>query len=605
MLESRSQRAVHFLFMLPLAFMLYPARARSPRDRPSALDVLLACASVAVNGYLIVNVSRLDLRWEGVTWPLSTDVIMGTAAVLLCLEAARRAAAAALAVVTAGFLVWMLASSHVFASSATLGQRFARMIEILYLFQGEGMYGNLLGVAATYVSLFVLFGAFTEKTGAASLFTDFARLVVGRARGSAAKIAVVSSALFGTVSGQGTAGVYTTGTFTIPLMKKSGYSPELAAGIEATASMGGALLPPVMGTAAFVMADFLGMPLTTLMKRALVPALFYYLGILLVVHLDACRTGYVSPASEEMPRWRAVALNSYRVAPLFVLVAGLILGYSALLSGLAAIGSAVIICALETRDRKRFAGVVWDSLVQGTRNTVMVSVSCACGGIIVAAVAYTGLAVMFGTALIAMVEQLLPLILLLTMVVTLILGIGLPATPSYILTVALLAPSLSILGVETVLIHLFVFYFAILADVSPPVCLATYAAAGLAGADPMKAGMEGLKVSFAGFLVPFMFIYHPALTLKGSWESILLDVALGILIVFIAAVALTGWLRVPLNLWERGLLLSGTIVLVHPSTTAIAIAAALIGASVVLVAVRLALARRRRAFADRKLAEET
>jgi TRAP-type uncharacterized transport system fused permease subunit len=256
----------------------------------------------------------------------------------------------------------------------------------------------------------------------------------------------------------------------------------------------------------------------------------------------------------------------------------------------------VLICFFQTRDPRRFASLVADSLARGTKNTVMVSVSCACAGIIVAAVAYTGLAVLFGTALIALVQHFTPLILMLTMMVTLILGIGLPATPSYILTVALLAPSLAVTGVETILIHLFVFYFAILADVSPPVCVATYAAAGLAGADPMKAGMEGLRVSFAGFVVPFIFIYRPALTLRGSWDAVLLAVAVAILIMLLSAVALTGWLKVPLNLWERALLLSGAIVLVHPSAIALGISVVLIGASALLLAARLVIARRRRAY---------
>jgi TRAP transporter 4TM/12TM fusion protein len=594
LLDSRYQRAIHFLFILPLAFVIYPAGKQSPRNRPSALDGVLAVAAIGVNVYVIANADRINLRWEGVTWPLPIEILVGAVAVVLTLEAARRAAGAALAYLTVGFLAWLFASSHIYAGAdAPLSARFGRMIEILFLFQGEGVYGNLLGVAASYIALFVLFGAFIEKTGASIFFIDLARVIVGRTRGSAGKITVLSSGLFGSVCGQGTANVYTTGTFTIPLMIRGGYAPSLAAGIEAGASMGGALLPPVMGTAAFVIADFLGISLTVLMKRALIPAIFYFVGMFLIVHLEASRNGTETGAADERPSWGGVARNSYLMSPLAVLVVGLLAGYSALAAGLLAIGAALVASFLQSPDRHRFLLTVRDSLVSGTKNTVMVSISCACAGIIVAAVTYSGLAVMFGTAVISIGEEMMPVILVLAMLVTLILGIGLPATPSYILTVSMLAPSLSVLGLEPILIHLFVFYFAILADVSPPACVTTYAAAGLAGADPMKAGMQGLRASFTGFLVPFIFVYRPALTLSGSWPSVLAAIAVTAFIVWATAVALVGWAKVPLTMWERALVLAGAMVMVYPAASFLAGGLALTGAAALLVLLRRALVRRR------------
>ena len=595
LLEPRLQRAVHFLFMLPLAFILYPATNKSPKDRPSRIDGLLALSAVAVNLYVIVNVDRVQARWEGIT-PVSTEeVLMGCVAILLCLEAVRRSAAFALAVVAVCFLVYLYWSAVSFGSSQhtqQAGAHFARLVETMYLYQSEGIYGNLLGVSATYIALFVLFGASIERTQAGQFFMNLARLLVGRTRGGPAKMSVMSSALFGTIMGQGTANVYTTGSLTIPLMKKSGFRDHFAGGVEAVSSMGGALLPPVMGTAAFVMIDALGIPLLTLMKRAVLPALFYFLGIFLVVHFVSAKQNVGSLSLQDIPDWKVVMRKAYLLLPIVVLTIILILGFSALKAGLVALVLAIILSIVECEGKREAPRIILDVLSTGARNTVMIAVSCATAGMIVAAIVYSGLPVTFGTQLVSLTGAYLPVLLIATMLVGLVLGLGLPATPAYILTSALLVPSLATQGVDLIQAHLFVFYFAILACITPPVCLCSYAAAGIADADPIKTGFQGLRIGFAGFLVPFVFMYRPALSLQGSWPSIIATVVVCVIVVTAAASGLTGWFGGPLKIWERCLLLAGAIILVGPSAPYLAAGGSAVGGALILTRARRALSKR-------------
>ncbi len=596
LLEARLQRSIHFLFMLPLAFILYPARESSPKEAPAWSDLALALAAVLVNVYIIVNASRLQARWEGITPVLPEELVLGALAAMLCLEAVRRATTFALAAVTSVFLIYLYWSDAAYGASGGALATLRRVVETLYLFRSEGIYGGLLGVSATYIAIFVLFSSLVARSGIGDLFIGLASLLAGRARGATAKMAVVSSALFGTVAGQGTANVYATGTFTIPLMKKAGYPGAFAAGVEAVSSMGGALLPPVMGTAAFVMAEMIGLPLTTIMWRALVPALLYFAGVLLVVHFHAGKEelGPTTALDDETPRPElgAVLSKSYALAPIVVLLVTLLLGFSALRAGLFAIVSSLPLVAVRARGgEQNLIQVLLEILISALRNTVMIAVTCACAGMIVAAIAHSGLAITFGVKVASLTGGLMPVALAITMCVAVILGMGLPATPAYVLTASLLMPSLSLLNLDPILAHLFVFYFAILACITPPVCLCSYAAAGLAQADPMRTGLEGLRAGFAGFLVPFAFIYRPALTLQGSWGDVLVAVSLTLISVGAMAASLTGWVSAPLRLWERGLLLAGAVALVYPALPSI-----LIGLAAIMTVV---IARSPRAAASR------
>jgi TRAP transporter TAXI family solute receptor len=328
--------------------------------------------------------------------------------------------------------------------------------------------------------------------------------------------------------------------------------------------MGGALMPPVMGTAAFVMADFLGVPLTTLMKRALVPALLFYLGVLTAIFFEARRCNLSATPRKEIPDWKTILPRIYLLSPLAALVLIILLGFSALEAGLGGVLTAAAVILFRYRGRAA-APVLVEAMVTGTKNTVMIAVTIASAGMIVGAVAYSGFAVSIGGTILSLVGQSTPVILAVTMILALLLGLGMPTTAVYILTVSLLAPTLSLLHVDALLAHLFVFYFAILSDISPPVCVASYAAAGLAGTDPLRTGFTGMRIGFGGFLVPFIFMYRPALTLEGSAQSILGVVAIAALAVFASTSALSGWLRGPLRRWEQALLLGGAISLAHPS----------------------------------------
>ncbi|MDR1686321.1 MAG: TRAP transporter permease [Desulfovibrio sp.] len=533
-------RSLHVGMMLVLGFLMYPFSGKSDYSKPSMLDWLLVAASAAVPLYIAVNYLGVVERAGNPNVP---DLIVATLLVLLVLEATRRSAGMALPVLSLVFIAyglfgrglpglfghrgytWMQLSNHFFANT-------------------EGIYGTSVSVAASYIFLFILFGAIMSKSGMGLFFNDMAMALAGHSRGGPAKVAVLASGLLGSINGSAVANVVTTGAFTIPLMKKMGYAKEFAGAVEASASVGGQLLPPVMGAAAFIMAEILGMSYSTIIIHAAVPALLYYLGIIIQVHLRAGRTGLVGLPRERLPKAKAVLKErGHLLIPIGVLL------YLLLFSGVTVIYAAVItivstiVVAMFRKNTRMGLRDILDAFADGARQTVSVALACACVGIIIGVASKTGFGLTMANAIITMGSHSLLFTLFFTMVTCMILGMGVPSIPAYIITATIAAPALAKLGIPALSAHMFSFYFAMFANLTPPVALAAFAAAGVSGGDPVKTGFAAVKLALAGFIVPYMFIYSPQLLLIDTTLAEGLRVTAGACLgVFLIGTAVEGYL---------------------------------------------------------------
>ncbi|WP_276809562.1 TRAP transporter permease [Castellaniella defragrans] len=602
-LSSQVVRCVHVGFVLLMVFSLYSGGGRASRTLGWGLGILGFVLSL----YHWVYESDLTARAGQMT---DADMVVGIATVLLVFEATRRMMGWALPIICGLFLAYGLFGQYMPGPFVHRGYGFDQIVGTLG-FGVEGIYGTPTYVSSTYIYLFILFGAFLEQAGMIQLFSDFSMGMVGHTRGGPAKVSVVSSGLMGTINGSGVANVVTTGQFTIPLMKRFGYSPAFAGGVEATSSMGGQIMPPVMGAVAFIMAETLNIPYVEVVKAALIPAILYFTTAFISVHLEAGRRGLHGLAKEDCPDpWKAVRARWYLLLPLIGLVALLFSGYTPLFSGTIGLGLTVILifgaaviqgasqpvlryvfwlllgiaCAgfiqfgvtdffviiailglalLARRHGRDTLRLALDSLAEGARNALSVAAACALVGVIIGIINLTGVAAEFGGQVIAIGEDNLFLALFLTMITCLVLGMGIPTIPNYIITSSLAAPILLKLGVPLIISHMFVFYFGIMADLTPPVALAAFAAAPIARENGLKISIQALRVAVAGFVVPYMAVYSPALMLQGGGT---LDVAY---IVFKALVAITLWaagitgfLLTPISWFERLYAIAAAILLV-------------------------------------------
>jgi TRAP transporter 4TM/12TM fusion protein len=523
---------------------------------PGVLDYLLVLASIVTIGYLWLNHKYLYDRFVFVDDLRPADMVLGTIFILIVLEATRRLIGWALPVTALCFIAYALFIAGVAPGS---------VIEINYL-TTEGIFGIPLSVSATYVILFILFGAFVERSGAGKMFMDFALSLTGHAVGGPAKVAVITSGLFGTISGSAVANVMTTGTFTIPMMMRLGYRPAFAGAVEAVASTGGQIMPPIMGAAAFVMAEFLGVSYLTVAAFALVPALLYYVAVFFAVHFEARRTGMQGLPREECPRLGQVLKErGHLFLPLVFIVGVLMAGYSAPFAALFGIVSVVPVALMRksTRHEISLKGIV-DALDSGARGTLTIAAACACAGIVIGAIAQTGLGLTFTGLVLAVAQNSLIPALVLTMLAGIVLGMGLPTTPAYIIQVALLVPALVKLGIVVEAAHLFVFYFAILSAITPPVALAVYAACGLSRSNLWNTGWAAVKLGATGYIVPFMFAFAPALLLMGEWWRVGLAVVSALVGVTMLAGSLHGYYLGATQRWQRVLLFAGAICLIKP-----------------------------------------
>ena len=480
-LEPRQQRSLHLLMLLPLAFLLFPAGRRSPQDRPSALDWLLAALALAPHLYSYAQANSINLRMENVDPLTPVQVGLGVLATVLLLEGLRRAVTPVLAGLVGlgiGYLFvteWMPGLFHY------RDMPFTEIVETMYLLNGMGMYGSITGIAATMVATFVVFGAFIEGSGVGRLFHNVGMRVAGRQSGGPAKVEVISSALFGTISGSSVANVFATGSFTIPAMIRLGYKRHFAAGVEAASSVGGQIMPPVMGAGAFVMAEITNTPYSKIAVAALLGSICYFFMILVSVHFEARRNRLEGCRVEDLPPWSEVVRDLHLLIPVALLIGLLMVGYSPYFAAFWSTLSMLPASWLRRHTRLGPRDVL-RMLTAAGRNMTVVGLACAGAGLLVACLTVTGVVVSFSSVVVALAGSSLLLAGALLMVVTLVLGMGVPTTAAYIIGAAIGAPILIKLGVPMLAAHMFVFYFAILADATPPVSVASYAAASIAKA---------------------------------------------------------------------------------------------------------------------------
>ena len=565
-------RGTHLLIAMVLTFLIFPGFRKGSRTTPGLIDLGLLALSCLTIGYLWANHNYLYDRFVFVDDLRPPDLVLGTIFILLVLEATRRCIGLAMPLTALSFVVYALFFTNVRPES---------LIEVNYL-TTEGIFGIPLSVSATYVILFILFGAFVERSGTGKLFMDSSMSVAGHTAGGPAKVAVITSGLFGTISGSAVANVMTTGTFTIPMMYRLGYRPAFAGAVEAVASTGGQIMPPIMGAAAFVMAEFLGASYLEVATFALIPAVLYYVAVFFAVHFEAKRLGLMGVPKEELPKFfDVIKARGHLFIPLIIIITVLFMGYSAPMAALAGIMSVVPIALLRATTRKDISlSMIIGSLEDGAKGTLAIAMACACAGIVIGVLAQTGLGLDFTTLVLNAAQSNIYYALGLTMIAGIILGMGLPTTPAYIIQVALLVPALIKLGIVEQAAHLFVFYFAILSAITPPVAMAVYAAVGISKSPLWETGWAAVKLGATGYIVPFMFAFSPALLMIGPWYIVTVAITTALIGVICLASSLHGFLLVNLIWAERSMLFLAAILLIKPGPTTDAI-----GGFLVLLAV--------------------
>ena len=580
-------RSIHVAMILALAFAMYPPVKKASRTKIPFYDVILILLSISTAVYVYLNYDDI-VRRAGVAtmW----DVIMAAVLVLLVLEAARRISGWALPILGVLFVLYAGFGRAIPGMFRHRGYSWDATFNFLYL-TTEGIYGTAIGVAASYIFLFVLFGAVLQKSGMGQFFNDIALALAGQSRGGPAKVAVVASGFLGSINGAAVANVVTTGAFTIPLMKRVGYKPVFAGAVEASASVGGQILPPIMGAAAFIMAETLGMPYRDIAIAALIPALLYYLGVIAQVHLRATRDGLKGISRENLPAVGEVLKErGHLMIPLLFLIYMLFFtGRTILLSALLTILVTAVVAQLRKTTRMSIQDMI-DALADGAKTSVSVSIACAAVGVIVGVVTLTGFGVKLANAIVTIGAGNLLFSLILTMIACIILGMGLPSIPTYIITATMAAPALGQLGVEPLVAHLFVFYFGLFANITPPVALASFAAAGLSGADPVKTGFQSMRLSLAGYIIPFIFVFNLAMLLQdvNAGQAILVAIT-GTVGVLLLSVAVEGHFMVNVNVVVRVLFAAAALTMMAPDVITDAIG---LGIAIVAIAIQCVTAKK-------------
>ena len=619
-LSSTVTRSLHVAFLLLLTYLLYPANRRTKQDSIPWYDVALALAAFGLGFYHWVFEAALIQR---AGQPIVTDLVVGTVVVILVFEAARRVVGMALPIVAGLFLAYGLFGDRLPGALAHRPFDVEQVVAHLYL-GTDGIYGTPTLVSATYIFLFILFGSFLEHSGMMRLFNSVALGTVGHAKGGPAKVAVMSSGFMGMISGSGVANVLTVGSFTIPLMKRFGYSGVFAGAVEATASMGGQIMPPVMGAVAFIMAETLDIPYLEVCKAAAVPALLYYATAFWMVHLEAGRANLVGIPKDQCPNaLDAVRQQWYLLVPLAGLIFMLFDGFTPMFAGMTGLAltavlilGATISASLGPVAFRVFFWValglatstftIWGitpvvaviallvglnffvqggraslqvmraSLVDGATQALSVGLACAIVGVVIGVLTLTGAATTFAGFVLQVGSTSLFLSLLLTMAVCLVLGMGIPTIPNYIITSSIAAPALLQLGVPLLVSHMFVFYFGIMADLTPPVALAALAASSIAKESYIKIGFKATQIAIAGFVVPYMAVYDPALMLLGSWPDAFYVIGKALLAIGLWGAAAVGYLWAPLGRVERVTAVVAACLLVAavPATDAVGFAMA-------------------------------
>jgi TRAP transporter 4TM/12TM fusion protein len=505
-LGANITRAIHLGFGMFLIFMLFPRSKKSDKSKIPWYDMIFAVLAVVTNGYIVINFATLTSRAGLMT---NTDTILGIILIILLLEAARRVVGNILTGIAGFFLFYTIFGQYFPSVIAHRGVSIANLVRHMYLTL-EGIYGTALGVSASFIFLFVTMGAILTHMGTGEFLIDFAIAAFGKQRGGPAKAAVVSSALFGLISGSSVANIATTGTFTIPLMKKTGYKAYFAGSVEAAASIGGQIMPPVMGAAAFIIAQNLGQPYLMVCAAAAFPAMLYFTGIFFSVHQEAVRMGLRGLSPEEIPRIKDLLKRSYLIIPLVVIITMMVMGFSPAYAGLVSIISAIVLSWVKKETRFTPKKLFY-AFSDGAKNALEVLIACAAVGFIVGSFTLSGMGLKLASLVIELGNGNLFITLVFTAIASLVLGMGVPTTANYVMMAMITAPALVVVGVMPMAAHLFCFYYGIISDLTPPVALGSLAGAGIAGAEFWPTAFNGSKLAVAAYVAPFLFVYHPVL----------------------------------------------------------------------------------------------
>jgi TRAP transporter 4TM/12TM fusion protein len=554
-------RTMHVVFAGVLVFALIPGWKGASKDKIHFIDYLFILLVIVPAAYIFIEFDEWIYR-VGVV-PNQWDFFFSTLFVIAVVEMARRATGWPLAILSGIFVLYGYFGSYMPGLFYHRGYSWPRMMT--YLFSLDGILSLPILSSAHYIFLFVLFGAFVEASGAGKFFVDFARCAAGRLRGGPAKVSIISSAIIGTASGSSVANVVVDGVFNIPLMKASGFRATAAGAIEAMNSTGGQIMPPVMGAGAFLMAEILGIPYSKVALAAVIPALLYYTSAYWMIDFYSAASGLRGMKREELPVFRRImAEKGYLLVPIAVLLISLmVLMYSPYRSAMYAILSLIIVGWVRKASRLGVKGIL-ETLAKGARGSIEIAATCASAGIIVGILTQTGLGMKFAMIIINYSGGNLLLALFFTMLIAIILGMGMPTTAAYAISASVLAPALIQLKVPAIAAHLFIFYFACLSALTPPVALAAFAAAAIANAKTWNVGWLGMKFALAGFLIPYMFVYGPAMVLVGTSTEITLAIITGLLGTLALGAAVQGWLLKRASGIERVLLLIGALCLIKP-----------------------------------------
>ena len=580
-------RATHLAFVMALAYLLFPMKKDMPKDKLPWYDVIIAIVGACSWLYITINFDSL-VRRAGIY--NTADIIIGIIGILILFEACRRIVGTPILIISLVFIVYALFGAYAPGFLNHRGYSIQRLVSHLY-YNTEGIMGTPIGASATFIFLFIFFGALLDKTGIGQFFIDICNAIAGSYDGGPAKVAVLTSAMFGTVSGSSVSNTVGTGSFTIPMMKSLGYRPEFAGAVEASASTGGQLMPPIMGAASFLMAESLGIPYKEVAKAAIIPAILYFTGIFIMVHLEAKKTGLKGLSRDSLPKIGELLMKKgYLVIPLATIIYFFVLGKTAIYAGLMGIIAAGLVAIVNSivdiifkRARSFTFNDLIDVFVNGARNIISVAVACAMAGIIIGVITLTGLGLKIGAGLISISGGISILLLMLTMISSIILGMGVPTTANYLITSTIAAGAIIGLGFEPLAAHMFVFYFGIIADVTPPVALAAMAGAAIAKSDPLKTGFEATKLSIGAFIIPYMFIFNPQILMINTTFIDVIPILISSLIgMFGVSAGLEGYVFRKCNILERLLFIAAGLLSIYPEFYTDIIGIGLIAALIIL-----------------------
>lgn len=583
--DAMTQRSWHWMFMGSLLFLLYPfSQKHGSKTKIQWFDWIPAALLVFGCANILINYEAIAMR-EGSAIP--SDIYIGCIMIFLVIEGTRRSMGWPLPIMAIIALLYGIFGPYLPGILAHGGFGIEELAPFMYL-RTDGIFGTPLGVSASFIFLFILFGAFLSSSGAGQFFIDLAVAVAGRSQGGPGKAAVVASGLMGMVSGSSCGNAVTTGAFTIPLMKQSGYKPEFAGAIVACASTGGQVMPPVMGAAAFVMAQFLGISYWEVVVAAAIPATLYFISIMFMVHFRAGKKRMSRLDPDKLPKaGQVLKKGAHLLLPIVILIVFLALGYSPTLAVFWSILAIIVFSWLGDKDHRMTPKKIVEALISGGTGACEVAAACACSGIVIGVIAITGVGLAFSSFVLSLSHGILPFALFLTMIGSIILGMGVPTTAQYIITSTLAAPALAQMGVPMMSAHLFCLYFGVLADVTPPVALATYAASGIAKSEPIKTGFTALLNAAAGFVVPYMFVYNSYLLLQGDLLHIVVGSGTALIGIIGLAAAIQGYLVNDLNILERLLIFTVPFFIIYPTLTSNVMGVAIVAAIFVLQKIRL------------------